>query len=467
MNKYRKLMSNSLIFTIGSFGSKIITFLMVPLYTHLLTTSEYGTVDLMISTANLITPLLTLELGQAALRFTIESNDENFRNKIFSNISIHAGIVSTLIFLLLPIILHYNFFESYGFLFSVYLVVSLINTLFSQYIRGIGLVKNFAINGVLVTIITVVSNLILLIIFDLKVNGYIISLILATLISNLYLFSSMSGSKRLNNFNPDIKLAKDMVRFSMPIIPNSAMWWIINGSTRYFILFFVGETGNGLYAVANKIPTIISMFTNIFSQAWQLSSFEEFNSNDRNIFYSKIFDIYSSSLFLISSAILIIVKPLLDVIVSDSFFLSWRAVPFLILAVVYESFSSFLGTNYTAAKTTKGSFYTSFVSGIISIITSILLIPLLGIVGASISSAISFMGMFVIRYFDTRKFIKISLDLKKFIFMNILLFIQIIVLFLFDNIILILLETTAFTSFLILNRQIISKISTKIIMGKN
>src|SRR5699024_2237789 len=98
----------------------------------------------------------------------------------------------------------------------------------------------------------------------------------------------------------------------------------INSSSRYFILFFVGASGNGLFSVANKIPQALFMITNIFSQAWQLSSFEEQESEDKGTFYSEVFSVYSSGLFLGGSAILLVLKPLMNILIDESFVSSWK-----------------------------------------------------------------------------------------------------------------------------------------------
>lgn len=461
MEKYKNLVNNSIVFTIGTFGSKLISFLMVPLYTHLLTTGEYGTVDIMNTTISSLIPLLTLELGQASLRYSIEARNSIEQNKIFSNISTHSILITLVVFFMLPILNRYNLFENYILMFTILLVLRVINDLFSHYIRGIGLVKEFAINGILMTSITVLSNIVLLVFLNFKVEGYIYSLILAALGSNLYLFYASKGLARLKFYNPDKKLFKEMLKYSIPIVPNSAMWWIINSSTRFFILYFIDVAANGIYAVSNKIPAIISMATGVFSQAWQLTSFEEFESDNKDEFYTSIFNIYWVFLFIGGSLILVIIKPLLTILIEESFYSSWQVAPLLILAVIYQSFSSFLGTNYTAAKETKGSFSTSVFAGIISILSSIVFIPILGLIGAGLSSAISFFSMFIIRLIDTKKYVKIELHKKSFVITNIIFILQILVLFIFDGLLMVVIELALFFITLLTNIIMIKLIFKK------
>ena len=217
-----------------------------------------------------------------------------------------------------------------------------------------------------------------------------------------------------------------MIKYSIPLIPNMIMWWLINSSTRYFILFFVDATANGIFAVANKIPTILSMFTSIFQQAWQLSVFEEFKNNDKDKFYSQVFKIYYKFLFTLSSLIIPFLHIIVPIIIDDSFIESWQIIPILLVAVIYQSFSSFVGTIYTASMNTKGIFVSSIIGGLISVLFNFILVPYYGLTGAGFSSALSFVCMFVIRYYDTKKDIKLNIDFRFFIFNNIMILLQIV-----------------------------------------
>src|SRR5699024_7005717 len=137
------------------------------------------------------------------------------------------------------------------------------------------------------------------------------------------------------------------------------MWWLINGSSRYFIRWFIGVDANGLFAVSNRMPSFINIVSQVFSQAWQLSAFEAYEEGDSTDFYSNIFDLYSGMLFLVTASIIIILKPLFDWALAADFFNSWQPVPFLLLGSVFSALSGFIGVAYTASKQTKGVFRTS------------------------------------------------------------------------------------------------------------
>ena len=258
-------------------------------------------------------------------------------------------------------------------------------------------------------------------------------MIVAAAISDFYLFIVSRGFNLFSIRHLNKKLLGSMLIYAVPLIPNSIMWWIINGSTRYLILFFVGAGANGLFAVANKIPSILSIATNIFSQAWQLSAFEEQDSSDKAGFYTSVFKNYYTVLFIGASIILIITKPLIIYTVGQQFSSSWKLVPFLLLASMYQSFSGFLGTTYTASLQTKGVFTTSILAAMVSFIANLVLLPIIGVYGAGIGTCLGFMSMWWIRLKDTKKIIGLSVNLKEYALLNIVFFIQTGIMYLFNN----------------------------------
>ncbi|WP_448668163.1 lipopolysaccharide biosynthesis protein [Aerococcus viridans] len=451
-NKYKKLVGNTALFAVGNFGSKIISLLMVPLYTRQLSTAQYGTVDILLTTINLLIPFITLELGQAAMRLAIESKTPSEKDKIYYNILSFSKWISLSLIILTPILYVLNIMKPYIILFMILLILTQFNVILGQFVRGLGYVKEYAFNGILQTVTVVVSNLIFLVLFNFKIDGYILSMILGNLISNIYLFIISKGARVIGKRDLKSKsLIKEMALFSMPLIPNTTIWWIINGATRYFILFFLNSSANGLYAVANKIPTIISTVGNIFIQSWQLSSFEEYKSADKNEFNTNIFNLYSSFLFCLASGILVVLNPIIKIIISTEFYDSWKLVPFLLLGVIYQSLSGFLGVNYTASRATKGAFTSSIYGGIVSVISNVIFIPFFGLIGATFASFVSFFTMWLIRLVDTRKYTIIKINWCVFISTNIIFLLQIWMLFLTSGSKQIVIEAVLFLILIITN----------------
>ncbi|OIK07993.1 oligosaccharide flippase family protein [Bacillus sp. MUM 13] len=428
MNIYIKLLNNSLIFAIGNLGTKLIVFFLFPLYTYYLTTSELGTVDLLTTTISLLMPIFTLSILDSVLRFVMDKNYDRQAVLINTIIIIFIGFILILFFF--PVLIMLLPFDNYIYWFYFLLLVQSIYATLTEYIRSKGMVRLFATSGIINALILLVCNIYLLVLLHQGTFGYLLSLIIANIVSSLFVIITGKVQKEFNVKKINVKLMQEMLLYSIPLIPNSLMWWIMGASDRYIINYFLGLSANGLYAVANKIPSILNIFNSIFFQAWQMSAIEEAKSKDKSIFFSNVFNMLFITMLLTTSLIIAHLKFIIEILVANTYIKSWEYVPFLLLGVVFSSFSSFLGTNYIAAKKTSGVFKTSVIGAIINIIANIILIPLIGINGASIGTMLSFFVIWLLRIKDTKKFVNIKFHLKKLILMLIVILTQIGILYL-------------------------------------
>ena len=453
LNTYKKLIGNSFIFAIGNLGSKLISIILVPLYTYYLTTSEYGTVDLITTTTSLLLPIVSLSIFDAVLRFTMDKSQPT--DSVFTNAIVVTSIGVLIAILSYPILRYLNVFGDLIIFMYAILILQAFQSLSAQFIRAIGKVKIFALNGIVMTIVTGVMNITLLVYLNMGITGYLLATVFSNLVSIIYL-TIVGKTYRFINFKKINKtLTKKMLVYCIPLIPNALMWWVMNASSRYFILFFVGASANGLFAVANKIPSLLSILNQIFSQAWQLSAIEEFDSKNKSKFYSEVFNYFSMFMFLGTSAILVVIKIAMDFAVAPEFYNSWRYVPFLLLGVVFSSFSSFLGTNYIAAKKTSGVFRTSIIGGIVNVISNLIFVTWIGTNGAGLSTMISFFVIWVIRVYDTKQFIDMKLNLKVLIANLLVIAVQIGVLYVdFNTVTELVVEGLLFITLLTVNRSL-------------
>lgn len=424
MNKYQKLVKNIVTFAAGNLGSKVITFLMLPFYTHLLSTKEYGQIDLITTTLSLVLPLITLNLIESIFRFSIDDKDN--RKSVFTSVIITCIILystSIIPYFLLNIDIFGN---DYNFLFINILFLSIIHNLLKQFIRALQKLYIYMFSDLINTIIFVILNFVFIGKFALGINGYLYSMIIAYFIDCIYLIIGGKVWKYFNIKQFNISLLNEMIKYSAPLIPNALMWWIINISDRYLVSYFLGVDSNGIYSAAAKFPSIIYMLYLVFNKGWQISALEENDSKNKEYFYSKVFNIISFILILCASIYISLNKIIMKIMLSAEFFIAWKYTPFLVLGVLFSSFASFLGINYIASKRTKGAFISSLIAALSNFSFNLLLIPLLGIQGASLSTAISFFIMFIVRILDTKKYTAIEFNKSKFSLSILLLIVQIL-----------------------------------------
>ncbi|MCS8597550.1 hypothetical protein EFE25_07375 [Levilactobacillus brevis] len=438
MNRYHKLISNSIVFAIGNIGSKMITFLLLPLYTYTLSARAYGIADLVQTTVSLLLPLISLNIFEGVLRFTMDKS--NNKSSVL-NIGMRFTMYGSLLFMVLGFLLSRMSNVSYiGFIVFI-VIMQALQSLLSQYVKATGRVTLFAFNGMLLTFVTAGMDVIFLVFLKLGLLGYFWALIGGLFVSDMYLFwrGQILASLTLKKVNKDLE--QQMVRFSLPLIPNSIVWWATNAVGRYFVVYFLGATANGIFAVGNKIPSMLSVVNSIFFQSWQISAIEEFKSPDRQEFFSNVFRIYSELMFLGTSLLIFILKPLMHIIVSDTFFVAWKYIPFLLLSVIYSSFSSFLGQYYVAAKKTSGVFTTTIYGTLLNVLLNFILIPKFHLFGASVASMLSYLVVWIVRAHDVEKLIQTKYDWRNLIINHFIILLQIVVLFYMQGIFMAIFET--------------------------
>lgn len=404
--RLKKLFQNSIIFSIGTLSTKVISFFMIPIYTAYLTKSNYGIADLIFTTSTLLFPVVTLSVFDAVFRFSFDSSIEN--NKILS-----AGIVVSTICLILVsficvILDYYGVKNSYWLLLILW--TSAFLGLFNYYARGIGLVKLFVSSNIISSICVSIFNVIFLIFMHLQVEGYLLSIVLGNVVSlafvTIIIFLKTSFAFKL----PSRSLIRELLNFSVPLIPNALSWWATNDLCRFIIYFFIGPTGNALYAVASKFPSILSAFFSVFNQAWQISAIEEFDSETKNKYFSDVFSGLVMFSFIVSDAFLFILQPLIYLLSGSAYYETWKFVPFLLLGLLFSNFSGFLGVNSVAAKKTSVLFKTTIYGVVLNALISVCLISLIGINGAGIGSFIGFLIVMIIRWKESRNYVQMKVD---------------------------------------------------------
>lgn len=429
MNKYVKLIKNSGIFFIGNFGSKLLSFLLVPYYTHVLSTEEYGTADIIQTTVIMLMPLLTFSIAEASLRFAMDKAADKGSVLTNSLAVLFAGSIVLLAFC--PLLNLIPILGEYLLVFYISMVTCGFNLILSQYCRGAGHVKAYAIGGIISTGALVFSNILLLLYFKLGVTGYLISTIASYVVPSIYYCFVIKINKVMGSI--DRGLIREMLAYSIPLIPNSIFWWAMTGANKYILVYTVGQAANGLFVVAQKLPSIVNIISSVFMQSWQISAVDESESKDKAKFYSDIFNVLAMTMLLATSFLTAVVKPLYSVWLASEYYEAWKYTTILMLANVFSCFSTFVGVNYIAMKKTSGNLKTALVGGLVNIIISVLAISKFGIYAAAISTMVAFLITWIYRMYDTKRFITLSTNYIKIVTVLGIIVIQFVALMLSDS----------------------------------
>ena len=408
MGKYKRLLSNTAILGAGTFISKVLVFLLMPLYTALLSTEQFGSADILTQTANLLIPLASLGISDGLFRFALDSDSQKRKEVFGSAIGVFlAGMPMLAIFI--QLLRFFGIYDGYLTLIFFYVCSANIHLICANYLRACDRTKAFALQGIANTVLTILLNLLFLVVLDMGVLGYVLSVAVSDLLITVVVFflCGLYREVRINLRNKE--LIASMLRFSIPYIITTLMWMITSSSDRFIVAAFAGTSENGLYAAAYKLPTLISLAGGVFIEAWQFSSVNDAKPEERAKFFGDVYRNYMGIMFMGASALVAFAKLLSIMLLDDAYYSSWQYVPVLSIAMIFSAFSAFMGSVYFLEKKSLRSFVTAGIGALTNIVLNFIFIPFFGAMGAAVATVISYIVAFVIRACDTGKYLRFDL----------------------------------------------------------
>lgn len=412
MSRYARLGKNTVLVFIGNAGSKVISLLMLPFYTRWLSVEDYGTTDIITVYTLLLMGLVTACITDAIFIFPKGQIQERQKSYFSSGMAfvVLALIITALLFKVAYAIFIYNgspntFTEN---LWSIYglLAAMVLQSYVQQFVRSIDKMKVYSITGIVTTCCTALYSFFF--IPSLGVIGFVLAMIFAYLSAAVYSFFASDAYKHLAIKSVAKEPCLEMLRYSIPLIPNDIMWWFVTALNRPLMESYLGMHSVGIYAVAGKLPGILSMMFAIFTTSWQISVLEEYGKEGYSHFFNKTFRVLMVGLMFLFFGITICSKLIISIFAAEPFFDAWRYVPVLTLGVVFSCIGGFAGSNFAATRESKYYFYSSVWGAITAIAMNFLLIPYLGMMGAAISSLLSFVIISASRIAYGWKYVKIQ-----------------------------------------------------------
>ena len=397
------------IYAIGNLGSKIITFAMVPLYTFFVKdTGDFGYYDLCLTVIFLIIPFFTLQLRDGAFRFLLETQDKDNRSKIIT--FIYRTLLTSIIVSVIATIM-LSVFTNIGYLWYCLLLLIVMSffEVITQVTRGLGNNKVFVAAGILSSFGIGVFSIILVAFWGLGIKGIFLANILARLVALVYIELRLKIIAAYFHFNIKLgKIGKDILKYSLPLLPGSLCWWLTGSSDRWFINHYLGLDVNGLYAVAFRFNGIILTLSIIFYQAWQETAILQYNSPDRDKFFSKMFNTYIGILAILLTAYTFTLKIFYPIIVDTNYQESaYYLYPMGISAVIF-ALSAFFDLGYQCAKDTSRTLPAIILAAIVNVVCNFLLVRSIGVYGAIITSIITYLVLFIYRLHDMKRYFKLT-----------------------------------------------------------
>ena len=407
-----KFITDIFIYGFGNLGSKMITFLLIPLYTYYIKPEEYGYYDITLNMIFLMIPFVTLQLRDGVFRFLLDNDDDNIRINIIT-FTYKFLLQTTLIVLLIAVItpcfisIPYIGWIAFTLIFMSFYEVQM------QIVRGTGNNKYFVIASIMTAFSTAGGSVLCIVVFNMGIAGIFCASILARTISIIIIEQKLHLFKKYFYYNfKNKELNRSLINYSLPLLPNIICCWLISSSNRFYIEHFLGLEENGIYAVAAKFTCILENFTVIIYQAWQETAIKQYKSTDKNNYFSKILNTYILVLSLMAIFLVFILKMNYSWLVSPKYLKSVAYLYPLSISVIFYALASFLDMGYQCYKQTVKTLPSIIMTALLNMLLNYLFIKEIGIYGIIYSSIISYMFLFIYRLFDTRKYFVIHLSLK-------------------------------------------------------
>lgn len=377
-----------MIIAIGKFSTQVLSYLLLPLYTSILSTSEYGVYDLLVTICIFVIPLITIMMEESMFRFLIDEETVDGKKKVMSTATIYA-LVSTTIWCGLGFIILYLVGYEYTAVFILYMISSIFMKITNGISRGLSKIKLYSLSNVILSILTIGLNILLIAVYRWGVYGLLCATIIANLVTCAFVLIKLKIHKYINPDFYDRKKLKEMLKYSYPLVPNNISWYIINISDRIIVTSILGSSINGIYAMANKFPNIMNNFSSFFFTAFKENVAIAIKKDNYENYYNEIYVTIHNAFIALSLLIISILPFIFKIFIKNDYVAAYEYIPLLVIALYYGNMAGFYGTIFTAFKESKIIGKSTICGAIINLVVHLALIYFIGIYAAIISTLVS------------------------------------------------------------------------------
>ena len=425
MNQKKELIKNTLIISIGKFSTQLVSFLLLPLYTSLLSTSEYGSYDLLNTISIFLIPCVTLLMEEGMFRFLIDAKSEEDKKQVFSITTIFT-LVSFLIWSILIFVVGNIINYPYTIYLIFYILASLLSSLAGSSARGMSKFKLYSVFCFISSLATILLNILFIVGFKMGLSSLFLSYIIGNSLVSIWLFIKIKIPKYISLKSLKKEKIKEMVKYSLPLVPNSISWNAISLTDRLLITNVLGTGANGIYSVGNRFPTIINTCYSYFNLSWKESASRVLDNNDKDDFYNSVYINLKHFLICVSILIIAFLPFIFNILVKNDYQEAYFYIPIMILAVYFSNLSDFCSGIFSAYKDTKILAKTTVVAALINLVVGVLLINKIGLYATTIATLIAYYVIYLYRNYKLRKYIILDKDKYNLLSILVLLIVTVI-----------------------------------------
>ena len=296
----------------------------------------------------------------------------------------------------------------YAIVFLLFIISNILIGLSNALARGTGKIKLYSFSNFILGASTIALNIVFIVGFKWGVNGLLWSNTVANSITAIVVLIKLHLPQFISKKDLDKKKMSEMLRYSIPLVPNNLSWIIISLSDRLMLTWMIGANANGLYSIANKFPNIIYTFYGFFSTAWKESAARILKEENKVEYYNSIYKDIKFFLKAIVLGLIAIMPFAFPLLVDSSYNEAYIYIPALVISIYYTNMSNFYGGIFTAYKNTKIMGSTTVVAAIMNVVLNLVFIPRFGIWAATLSTLISNVIVFAYRRYRLKEYIRLN-----------------------------------------------------------
>lgn len=414
MDRNGELVKNTLLLSLGTVVPKFITLITLPLMTAYLSTEEYGSYDLVVSFATLLIPIITLQIQQGLFRKLLATNNNDDKN-LFITSTFAFLILSCAVYL--PVIFITSHILDLASEIVIYVCLMLfaesLYNIVGQMVRGLGKNLIFSFGVIVYSITNLIFLVVSLVIFRMDLVGVILSLTLGYSSASIYMMLHSKSLRYIRIKSLSWVKLKELLAFSVPIVPSSISLWVVNLSDRLIITAVYGTGLNGIYSVANKIPQLYSTAYSVFNLAWTETASRASDEGNPATYYTQLFRGLFRFLIGIMLCLLAVTPLVFLILVDPAYSDAYFQIPFLYFGVFFNSIVQFYSGIYIALKQTKSVGLSSFIGAVLNAVINLLLIRRFRLYAASVSTLLSYLCIALYRKQNLNKYIAIKYYYKE------------------------------------------------------
>lgn len=403
MSREKTLFKNTIIITIGKVCTQLVTFLLLPLYTSILSTEEYGTVDLLNTLVSLLLPIVTFQVEQAVFRHLIDNRENEEEKKRIISTSIFSVILQCVVYLMIFFIISPFVNNEYKYFLATNVIAYIFASLMQQIARGLGDNTKYAIGSFISAFTTIIVNILLLVVFKFGARGMLIANMSGQAICAMYYIIFLKIPKYVSYKEFKKELLKKLWKYSLPLIPNAISWWVFNASDRVIVSSVLGIAQNGILSAAHKFSTVYITLYNIFNMGWTEMVALHINDEDAKEFLNNMINTMLKFFTAMGIGIIACMPFVYPIMINSKFAEGYTQVPIMLIGSIFNVVVGLESAIYIANKNTKAVANTSIISATINIVVNLLLIRFVGLYAATISTLTAYLVMSIYRLYDLKK----------------------------------------------------------------